>query len=371
MNAAWSVHAATDGLLIAVEETPGSLQLWRAKELNASAAAGGTAGSEMEFASWERASAELALSGGRVLAQVLCDGVDLVAMAVSPDGSTSVSVASLPEAWRVGQILRFSDLASFGAGVPPGKFATATMLGSALGALVRPEVMVVGEGDGLRGAAGMALGGGRLLAELSLGTGRVQAVTAVAPQNPVSAADYRLMGVMLLLIGGTIVIFLAKPPGPDAGAISLPPSTALADPIQRIIAGGIDVLIASVLGTGLWRLPVGTLGSAEWWGSSGSLTVIATILVILIVLGAVCESIFGRTPGKLMTGCEVVVIPRTGVAKAPEHPGLVLAIVRNIIKWIAPPIALLGLLELSRRHRADMWSSTVVVERFEEEADEG
>ncbi|MCX5688881.1 MAG: hypothetical protein NTV94_03670 [Planctomycetota bacterium] len=50
---------------------------------------------------------------------------------------------------------------------------------------------------------------------------------------------------------------------------------------------------------------------------------------------------------------------------------LVRALVRNIIKWIAPPIALLGMLELSRRHRADQWSRSVVIERFEEqESDE-
>jgi hypothetical protein len=176
--------------------------------------------------------------------------------------------------------------------------------------------------------------------------------------------------VMFLLITATILIFLARPPGADPGQVSLPERTSLADPMQRLIAGGIDLLAASVLGTGLWRIPVKSLVTAEWWGSSGSLTVLATILIILIVQGTIFEWLSGRTPGKFLTGCEVIWLTPKGPTPRTSMM-LVRALVRNIIKWIAPPIALLGLLELSRRHRADQWSRSAVIERYEEEEPQG
>jgi hypothetical protein len=139
----------------------------------------------------------------------------------------------------------------------------------------------------------------------------------------------------------------------------------------------------------VWGLPLRTLGAAEWWGSSGSLTVLATILMILVLQGTLCEWLFGKTPGKLMVGCEV---RRVGAvttreanpvedsdagsagthAAASEGPriGFMNAVIRNAIKWIAPLVSLLGLLDLSRRHRGDQWSGTAVIESAEEPEDD-
>lgn len=250
-----------------------------------------------------------------------------------------------------------------------GSFAGSTIVGRAASGLERPSLALITEGQGRSGPDGMALGGGRMMTEISLATGRLLSCGPVAPQNPVSASDYRLMGLMFLLVGSMVAIFLARPPGDADASVSLPEFTAMADPMRRLIASLIDLLLACVLGTGLWKLPVRTLASAEWWGSSGSLTVLATILVILIVQGTLCEWFFRRTPGKLMSGCEVFAAGGTSGDES-GRVGLIAALVRNIIKCIAPLVALIGILEPSRRHRGDQWSRTVVIERFEEDLPE-
>lgn len=371
----WSVVPTAQGLAIIVETAPGRFDVWSASFDRAVIAEcdarGENAAADLpeRWASWARTSGSVALTSEQRIAQWASDGVQLVAIVTGADGVATVQrtpIAGLFGGSNVKWVPVISPGAQGAGSAVPGKFAAATFLGSSLGSLTTPDLAIIGEGDGLAGASGMAMGGGRMIAELSLGTGRVLAVVPVAPQNPVSAADYRLMGVMFLLITATILIFLAKPPGTDPGQVALPELTSLADPMQRIIAGAIDLIAACVLGSGLWRIPVRSLATAEWWGSGGSLTVLATILVILIVQGTLFEWLSGRSPGKFLTGCEVIWL-RQGTTQPSSAMLLVRALVRNIIKWIAPPIALLGLLELSRRHRADQWSRSAVIERYEEE----
>ena len=115
------------------------------------------------------------------------------------------------------------------------------------------------------------------------------------------------------------------------------------------------MFIACVIGTAAWGLPV---------------RVLATVLVLLVLQGGVSEWLFGRTPGKLMTGCAVIGArphPETGM---PMGLGLSRAMVRNMLKWLAPLVAIVGLLDPSRRHRGDQWSGSVVVERLPDDAED-
>jgi hypothetical protein len=209
-----------------------------------------------------------------------------------------------------------------------------------------------------------------MLVEFSPASGRVLSEGPLAPRHPVSAADYRLMGVLLLLVLGTVIVFLARPPGFEATPVTLPRQTCLADPLRRLVAGGIDLFIACVIGTAAWGLPVRVLVAADWWGGGGSLTVLATVLVLLIVPGGVSEWLFGRTPGKLRAGCAVIGArphPETGL---PMGLSLARAMVRNMLKWLAPLVAITGLLDPTRRHRGDQWSGSVVVERLPDDTQE-
>jgi hypothetical protein len=88
------------------------------------------------------------------------------------------------------------------------------------------------------------------------------------------------------------------------------------------------------------------------------------------------EWLFGRSIGKLMTGCAVTVIhkpvctgtppPDAGevVAEpAAEKPVLWRCIVRNLIKWALPVLGLLVLFDAGRRHPGDLAAGTLVVTR--------
>jgi hypothetical protein len=44
--------------------------------------------------------------------------------------------------------------------------------------------------------------------------------------------------------------------------------------------------------------------------------------------------------------------------------------VRNMLKWLAPLVAITGLLDPTRRHRGDQWSGSVVVERLPDDVQE-
>jgi len=93
----------------------------------------------------------------------------------------------------------------------------------------------------------------------------------------------------------------------------------------------------------------------------------------------VCEALFGKSPGKLFMGCEVVSIVGIGVkptepqrdseildSDSLHRPSLANSFVRNVIKWLTLPAAAVGLLDLSRRHRGDQWGKAAVIERYVE-----
>jgi hypothetical protein len=383
MEARWWLFAVEQGVGIAVSPAPGELRAWIAKVQpgvkDVARTGQPTHPLPPGWAKWSPASSSLAALSGGTIERVFSDSERLlVGLSAAQQWqlfAVPLSTLSSSSSWR--------QIASIPA---HGSWLGASTTGEASGRLTRPNAFILGSGGGPHGPDAMALGGGRVVTEISTSTGRLLSVLPVAPLNPVSAADYRLMGVMFLLVLGTVVIFLARPPG-DSGEVTLPDGTALADPVHRLMAGGIDLLIGCVLGTGVWGQPLRTLAAAEWWGSSGSLTVLATILMILVLQGTLCEWLFGKTPGKLMIGCEVRrVAPvnsgsaNSGVSEAnssfgarasdsvDEGPqiGLFNAAIRNAIKWVAPLVSLLGLLDLSRRHRGDQWSGTAVIENVEE-----
>ena len=98
-----------------------------------------------------------------------------------------------------------------------------------------------------------------------------------------------------------------------------------------------------------------------------------TALAIAIPIASVMEAGFGRSPGKALLGIEVVRMSRgesafTGLV---VRPSLVMCLVRNAIKWIMPPVAMLGLLDPELRHRGDVLSRSAVVVKYEDEVEDG
>lgn len=243
------------------------------------------------------------------------------------------------------------------------------------------------------------IGGGREVTEVSATTGRVLAVKILTPQSPISSADYGLMGLFMVVVVGGTVMFVLRPPGLDRLRAHLPAQTSLADPLSRILAAFADLLVGCVIGTGLWALPPRVLLAAQWWSTPQSLWVAGTILLVLVVVGTLCEALFGRSLGKMLTGLRVVPVTKlvigeqaasamevTNAARATSsrdgdsaeahkgelqsplpRPTLRASLVRNAIKWLAPVAVLAGLGSRSRRHRGDEWAATAVVQLIDVE----
>lgn len=237
--------------------------------------------------------------------------------------------------------------------------------------------------------------------EISTRTGRLLFEGELAPQSPVRASDFRLIGAILLLILGTIIVFIVRPPREDGSEIHLPDGTSLADTPRRLIAAIIDLAVAVIIGSALWGSPLVSFLDPIWWGTQQSLQTLGTILAFLVAFGTVSEFLFERTFGKLFMGIAVVSLGDRQKAKArpaitdpnnptpstptskplPQRqneddqddrvdPTFSELLIRNSIKWLALPAAILGLIDVSKRHRGDQWANTVVVEYLPEEDDE-
>jgi len=201
-----------------------------------------------------------------------------------------------------------------------------------------------------------------LIAEYALSTGRTLYAGPVLRTLPVSPAEFRLLAAFLVaLTVGTLLVAL-RPAG-DPGVCALPDGWALAEPVRRISATLIDLVLA-----------VGLVGYASDGGRP--LTIIALVvdptawLAIPAVLSVAssmtiaCELVFGRSIGKVVCGCRVV---RCGATL--DRPGFGPVVARNLIKWFLSPLTVLSLIDGSGgRHRGDTLAGTVVVTRAAEPA---
>jgi hypothetical protein len=223
------------------------------------------------------------------------------------------------------------------------------------------------------------------MTEISIGTGAVVYSGPLLLASPISKSDYRMVAVILAYALGLVMIFLLRTPPADA--ILLPEGYSLAEPGRRMVAGVIDIAVALVAASRLLHMPFGDLLSpAAWWSEQGQ-SVLLVSVGVMIGMNTVLELLFARSVGKIIVGCRVALVATVGAgekpanatapaeggpASIPRHPGLGALLLRNIIKFALPPVALLGLLDASGRHRADQLARTaVIVEGVDEEEDEG
>ena len=174
--------------------------------------------------------------------------------------------------------------------------------------------------------------------------------------SPVSAEEFRfLVGMMMLIMLGVLVVVIL----PDRSSIMrIPEGCVLADPGRRLIATMLDaILVASIVG---WVFDVGAseiltlsviVRPDNAWG------VIPATIISGVCFSAVCEWLMCATPGKLLMGLKVV----RAQPEVVERPKLWSALVRNIIKWVLPPVAALALIDQETLHRGDRASRTLVV----------
>lgn len=185
-------------------------------------------------------------------------------------------------------------------------------------------------------------------------------------QLPFSATEVKILAVFLVVVMLAIVIFVLRPErtGPP---ITLPKGFWLAEPGRRLFAAALDLVVATVAATEVTGIKISQIASMDGvLKETRAVWLFLATIGIGIVLGTLTEWLFGRTPGKALTGCQVVK-PRSVTSPAGEvsidlvHPDLWRAAVRNIVKWLVPPVAISGLSTGERRHRGDTAAGTVVV----------
>ncbi len=209
------------------------------------------------------------------------------------------------------------------------------------------------------------------IVEVSVLTGQVLFRGGTESQRPFSAFELRLLACFLVTMMLGIVVFVLRPEASPL-PVSLPKDVELAEPGRRLVAGLIDAGLAMVIASKLTGVGVEDFLSIKaLTGQASALTLYLAAIGVGAVLGTFCEAMFGRTLGKALTGMETVrpVFIREADGQLRATLGRVSigrALVRNIVKWLLPPVAMSGLSSPERRHRGDTAAGTVVIVRVED-----
>lgn len=175
-------------------------------------------------------------------------------------------------------------------------------------------------------------------------------------QVPVSAAEVRfLVGMMILIMIGVLVVVIM----PDkSDAMQIPDGFALADPGKRLIATIIDVFLVAVLMGQLFGVQVvEILTLSVIVRSDGAWLSIPATMISGLVIMSFFEWALGASPGKFLMGVRVAKALSGPVQRVP----LWAALVRNVMKWILPPVAALALVDPEMLHRGDRATRTLAV----------
>jgi hypothetical protein len=210
------------------------------------------------------------------------------------------------------------------------------------------------------------------LHEVSTDSGRVWYSGLMNQRSAVTGADMRTLMAFLFGVTMLVLLFVLKPTG-TVPPLALPPGVALASPQARWMAGLIDLVPALLMAfrfSGIWS------GDGIQWSALVSGGWLLPILALTLLFGAahcaVTEWLFAKSLGKALMGCEVVSSRFEKHAAADGSVHLVprvrrirlwQAVVRNLIRWVVPPIGMEAWGDGSGRHRGDLIARTVVVER--------
>lgn len=220
-------------------------------------------------------------------------------------------------------------------------------------------------------------GVGAKVVELSLLTGRVFYSGPAQPLDPLGSGEFRFIAVGLILAMGLILVLVLRADEP--AGVHLPEGFSFAEPGRRVVAAALDVAIVALLVPRLTGNSVLELFGPMVWLDGEAFETLMLVAVLGCLVGTVGETLFGRTPGKLLADCEVISIaPKKdgGKDKAPgadaaneeiPRPSFAASLTRNAIKWFLFPVALLALMDGSGRHRGDQFAKAAVVVPFDTE----
>lgn len=208
------------------------------------------------------------------------------------------------------------------------------------------------------------------IAELSASSGEVFYQGRLRLPMAAASSDYRALGLTMLVVLVGAVLFVIVPI--RSQELVLPDGTSLASPARRLVATAVDAFLAMLAASVIWGVPMTQVFGVEAVLTGKVIEIVATGLAFAIPVSALMEAALGRSPGKALVGIEVVRMSRGDPAFAGliVRPSLAMCFVRNVIKWIMPPVAMLGLLDPELRHRGDVLTRAAVVVRFEDEGED-
>lgn len=207
--------------------------------------------------------------------------------------------------------------------------------------------------------------GARLqLAVISALTGEILHRGSPEQPSPVSRQDLQFLGVLLMAIMLTVLIFILRPAASAKTTVTLPEKTSLASPMSRLFAALVDLLPGLLIASrfyGVGAVETLTLPFSAG-GAAGAMPFLAA-MALFFLHSALSEWLWGRTLGKALLGLTTLSV--TGGKLTPWQ-----AVSRNVVKTLAPPLILLVFLDPRRRHAGDFISGSVVVAPIEEEEGE-
>ncbi|MFZ4573317.1 MAG: RDD family protein, partial [Phycisphaerales bacterium] len=185
--------------------------------------------------------------------------------------------------------------------------------------------------------------------------------------GPVSRSEYRLLVLILLMVTSSTLAFVLTPE--ERRAFQLPFGFSLPRTSRRVAAAALDVALCVAISQGVFA----AFGPGSGPANQGSVPFFDSLLgalVCAVVLGVTSETVSGRTPGKLVMGLRVIAVVRASSGEPiAQLPALGRVLARNLLKWAALPLALLGLLDSGGRGRPDQIAGTVVAVADEDESD--
>jgi hypothetical protein len=201
------------------------------------------------------------------------------------------------------------------------------------------------------------------IVEVSLTTGRILYSGPIHGDGPVSPWELRVLIAVLFLLMVAILLFVLRSEGRN-GVVLLPPGAALAEPPRRIVATILDVGLALLVARRVVGIELSVVASDPF--SMPALETLLAVLATGFVLATLSEWLLGRSLGKWVTGCYVVVAGRAEGGGVPwMPPGLARSLLRNVVKWAMAPLTLVAIADPNGRHPGDILARTVVVVRFD------
>jgi uncharacterized RDD family membrane protein YckC len=223
---------------------------------------------------------------------------------------------------------------------------------------------------GDRGVAIMEAAPRLRVAEVSVDTGSVLFDGRATSGSGFDRDSFQAVMLVVMALTAVLLIWTVRAGG-QGEAVRMPEGCALGEPSRRLAAGAIDFVIASVLAGWVLGAPLlDVLTLKVVLGPEAELRAAGVLLGVGVLASSLMEGVVGASAGKLAMGLRVVAVrgSRGGTWRA---PGVLRAAGRNLFRWAAWPIAIVGLGRPDARHLGDRMTGTAVVVRVDEDAGPG